>query len=816
MITKFSLCLSTLLLIGGGMSLLPSSAAAMPLVKNGSSTVTIRLTPDASEAVHEAAKILQEYVKKSTGATIAINDETAENLLFIGKHPEVDVSKLDEEGFVLRSLNSHNFVISGGSDYGIEYGVYEFLERFLGVRWLMPTDLGIDIPVHTDIDLPEVDILQEPTFLFRTLSPRASLLEWGRFNKVQRDGPTRMAFHHNLLNLLPASEFGKTHPEFYPLLNGERLIPFEKSEIRWQPNLSAPGIVDASVKRIIEYFDENPDQQTYSLGMNDSNNWDQSPESLARRSGKENALGYQDVSDDYFQWANEVVEKVLKKYPDKWFGTLAYNGLFSPPTRVGVHPRIIPFMTYDRMRWTDPELRKLGEDLTEQWLKAAPTLGWYGYDYGGSYLLPRVYFHEMQRYLSWGAAHQVKYHYSELYPNWGEGPKPWIFTRLLWNPNQDVDALLTDWYTHCAGEKAAPELARFYSVWEKFWTEGLLKSEWNTKRGQYLPFNGTPTYLLDVTDEMLAESDRAMEAALKLTDTPQRKARVEMLQKMWSFYRTNVLSFRGTKPVRVAQSEKEALTMLDQAVETLEAGAKRQELLASLKNDPLHQVNYQWITRANPLSGENWATAPLWQLQPWIGKSTQVRERIQSLAAKAEGKLREQADQMLRAAGGKVELITENKSFEEGKNGWIYWDKAGESKEYARGTWKITDERAFSGMHSLSISGLGRGGVYQRIDYISGDYVVKVSCYLPEGMQAGQVGLRMTANKVDGKIVATWGLPQQFMSIQNGEWNSFAIPFHLPKADVPTETKIEMMVLLDGFPAGSTIYIDDFSVERIR
>jgi len=45
---------------------------------------------------------------------------------------------------------------------GTLYGVYEFLERFLGVRWLMPTSLGEVVPKTTSVQVGDVDIKQQP------------------------------------------------------------------------------------------------------------------------------------------------------------------------------------------------------------------------------------------------------------------------------------------------------------------------------------------------------------------------------------------------------------------------------------------------------------------------------------------------------------------------------------------------------------------------------------------------------------------------------------------------------------------------------
>lgn len=806
-------------LVVGFVGFAATIASSMPIVKDGKPTASIQLAPDTSEEIREVVTLLQDYLEKSTGAVLPIDKGDHENTLFIGKHPDIDVSKLDEEGFILQHIDPHTFVITGATDWGIEYGIYDVLERYVGVRWLMATSLGTDIPEQSSIDIPDEKIVEEPTFLFRHMSPtgQGSLRTWGQFNKVFRNGPSRMGFHHNLLNLFPASVFAETNPEFYPILDGERFLPIGKEKIRWQPNLSAPGIVDAAVKRIDEYFQENPDQPTYSLGMNDSNNWDQSPESLARRSGQRNVMGYDDVSDDYFEWANKVVEKVLKKYPDKWFGTLAYNGLASPPTRVDVHSHIVPFITYDRMRWSDPELREIGQQLTKDWSKMAPTLGWYGYDYGRSYLLPRVYFHEMQEYLSWGAANHVKYHYSELYPNWGEGPKAWIFAKLLWNPEQDVDALLQDWYTHFAGEKAAPELARFYEIWEKFWTETLLDSKWNTKKGQYLPFNTSPGYLIDVTDEMLADADRAMSQAMKLSKTSAQRARVAKLNEMWDFYRASIISFRASRAVSSALSEADALGQLDRAAETLALAQRRQDLLKNFEKDPLFSSVYHYIHPTTALNWDQYSSAEIWQSLPWMKKSAAVRDRVQAHAKDSSGRLQQQAQLLLKASEGKAKLLTQNESFEDGRKGWVIWDKAGESAEFARGTWTITSDQVASGKSSFSVQGIGRGGIYQHISYAPGDYYVRVCCYIPKQLQSGKVRINLTARGVDSKTSAQWGLPQQELTVQAGEWNEFIVPFRLPKSGrVNEETKISAMFFMGEFAADEIIYVDDMGIYRLE
>lgn len=807
--------LSAVIIAMLGICITASNALAMVIVKDGKAAAAIHVSPDASDQVKQAAKTLQEYIQKSSGATLPIAATATGNIITVGQSAQVDTSKIDDDGFILQGVNDHHYVITGGSDWGTEFGVYDFLERYLGVRWLMPTELGTDIPQHSTIDIPDTKIVQQPTYLSRQLSPinitaNTPIGKWGRFNRARG----RVSFHHNLLRLFPPSVFAESRPDFYPILaDGTRYIPKDDADPRWQPNLSAPGIVDVAVERIEKYFEEHPEATSYSLGMNDSNNWDQSAVSKAKRNGKKNFLGYEDVSDEYFEWANAVVEKVLLKYPDKYFGTLAYNGIAEPPTRVKVHPHIVPFLTYDRMRWEDPKLREVGHQITKRWEAASPVLGWYDYSYGISYELPRVFFHRSQKYLSWGADHHVKYSYAELYPNWGEGPKPWVFTKLYWNPNQNVDDLLNDWYTHFAGEKAAPKLKNFYATWEKFWTVDIYKSKWNTDKGQYLPFGSDPSYLLDVPQSYITQSDADFAAALELADTPKRKARVAKLKEMWDFYKASIITYQGENLASLTnpQNEKEALTLLDQAADVMAQSRTRKDLLAAFAKDPLYSASAGYIQKYPATNGGNWGSSLLWRVLPWVEKSDAVKARMQQLASSPDPAIQKPAQLILQTVDGKSTLVSTNSSFEDGTKGWSIWDKSAESSMYHKGIWKISTDQAHSGKSSFLIKGLGRGAPMQEITYAPGTYFAQAFCYVPKDSKVGTASLTLS---VLGNTSIK--LPSSMIPLQPGAWTSIVIPFTLPVDKTEKATSVRLLLLLDGFEPDGEMYVDDTGIYKME
>ncbi len=558
------------------------------IVKDGVANATIVISPTASSQIAKAAKFLQDAIEKSTGGSLSITTIPAKNVISInvGKTDfvngrKINFSKLDEDGFLLQKADSHNFIIVGGSDWGTEFGVYSFLEKFFGVVDLMPTDIGMDIPLHATIILPDVKIVDNPVYLSRQISPvdimsNYPLGNWGRFNRLRG----RIAFHHNLLNLFDPKEYFKTNPNFYPLVNNRVEMP---KGYAWQPNFSAPGIIDSASEKIIRYFKQNPAISSYSLGINDYSIFDESKNSLLRRNGKKNYLAMEDVSNDYFKWANEVAKKVTAIYPNKKFGLLAYNNVAEPPSKsIGVNSHIVPFLTYERLRWSDTSLKNQGHQLTEAWAKLCHSIGWYDYTYGLNYLVPRVWFNEMQDYLIWGTKHKVKYYYAELYPNWGEGPKPWVQSKLLWNPQYNVDSLLNVWYLRMAGNEGAAKLKTFYKIWEKFWTRDIYSSKWNTNNGQYLNFSDF-SYLEAVPQDYISKADELINSAYNFASTNLQKRRVGKLLEMWNIYKLAMILYQKSdlpenKRQQALTSSQEFLTLLN-----------------TLEKDPLHSLSIQRI-----------------------------------------------------------------------------------------------------------------------------------------------------------------------------------------------------------------------------
>ena len=486
-------------------------------------------------SVLDAAELLSRYVRLSTQAALPVvrdqPDRTRRPLeIHVGrtlhvKRFDFGLDALDRDGFVIAFPDARHIVIAGGGVSGTEFGVYEFLERHVGVRWLFAGTLGEHVPQHRTLSVRTEAVKAEPAFLSRTFSGLTPEGEtWGRRNRMC----PRLYFHHSLQKLFPPETYTKTHPHFFPVIDGKRFLPPRNNTHDWHPCFSAEGIVQEAVANTRRYFAAHPEAVSYSLGVSDAplSGYCQCDVCRSAYSGRKNVLGFEDRSDIYYAWCNRVVAGVNQ--PGKYFGCLAYREFAAPPTKVRPHHRLVPCITYDRMKWVDALLEQEGHRFTELWAGVSPMLGWYDYIHSSDYLVPRVWFHKMAACYRYGYSHHVRVHYAEAYPgpDWHDGPNLYLSLRLQWDPYLDVDKALNDWYEACVGNAAARHLAAYFAFWEEFWTERVPKSAWfqSNRKGLYLPFS-TIGYLDVLTLQDLASCEELLRQTVQEAEGERQQAR---------------------------------------------------------------------------------------------------------------------------------------------------------------------------------------------------------------------------------------------------------------------------------------------------
>jgi hypothetical protein len=506
--------------------------ASLPLMgqltflKEGQLQMKLQIAPNDQDAAKVAVQHLTNYVKKSTGADLQTAEAEEPNQIRLRIQPD-----LDREAFTFTFPTAGVMVISGGGNAGLEFAAYEFLERYLGVRWLMPGEVGEYIPVHRDLTIPAQAISQTPSFLSRTFS--GSRGQAGAWMRKMRANPIRVEFHHNLWRLFPVEELGAEHPEFYPLLENKRYVPPKEDQIQWQPCFTAPGSAEAAAERIKKYWRQKPNVTSYSLGVNDSARFCTCATCQKVNGGTKNFGYFDHITPSFTLFANRLAELLRPEFPDHKLGFLSYFGLLEPATE-SLDPALVPFMTFDRMMWLDQSKEEMGKEMTLRWKEKVPHLGWYDYIYGRFYDVPRIYFHHMADYLRWGYEHGVRHYYAEYYPSldWHEGPKFYLAMKLCWDINLDVDALLDEWYNLAVGPEAAPILKEYFTRLEDFWTTRAIKTAWFNSNGLWLPFKRSD-YMVALTIDEVAEYGQLLDQMVAKSTYPARAEFIRQSYRNW-------------------------------------------------------------------------------------------------------------------------------------------------------------------------------------------------------------------------------------------------------------------------------------------
>jgi len=410
------------------------------------------------------------------------------------------------------------------------------------------------------------------------------LKEWGEKNRLRN----RVEFHHNLRNLFKVDVILEKYPHFLPMVDGKRYVPESNRDIRMHPNFQAKGVDVFAANEIVKYFKQNPGKSSYSLGINDGGIFDQ-----RNSDRKKNYIGFDSYSTSYYSWVNRTVNLINRSFPGKKYGLLAYARVAEPPS-FKLEDNVIPFITQDRHMWVLPSSKQEGIEISKRWQQATKEYGWYDYVYGSVYLVPRIYFKHYHDYIKIAHDLNVRYYVAEYYPNWIEGPKGWVMTKLLWKPYQDLDALLNDWYINAVGAKSAKHLKEFYELWETVWTEEMSKSKWWKKRGTFLSFNNQ-NYVNDISYDKIVKADELLTLAYKNVSTSIQRERMESLLDMWEFNKMNYLYFRQKNSSSLNMLNKEERQINSKKVTKKEIDKK----ISELEKHPL----YNDIARRYKISG---------------------------------------------------------------------------------------------------------------------------------------------------------------------------------------------------------------------
>lgn len=432
--------------------------SGLQLVDNHHSDYQILIAEEADSLSSLAAKEVQYYIQEISGVSLPITSVERENVSYlrIGRQVYDQTAMLDtlhEDGFVIRTSGSDLFLV-GKSPKGDLYAAYEFIDQFLGCRKFSAEEEFI--PAMASIFIPEIALVEEPTFSLRKMDFPGAFDEkyanWHRTEMLEEWGN----FVHTFQDLVPAGNYFESHPEYFSLIGGRRLSD-------GQLCLSNPDLIALIKQRLEEEISKQPGKKYWSVSQNDCFN---ACECEHCKVLYEQFGGY---SGAYVHMANQIAEA----FPDHQISTLAYNFTRSAPRNIKPLPNVnIMFCSIECNRGKplleDESSADFVKDM-QDWSELTSNI--FAWDYVvqfQNYLSPFPNFHTLQPNLKFFHDHHVDIMFEQ-----GSGHswtdlvelKQYLTAELLWDVDADVPALTQQFLKDYYGP-AAPFIGQYLNLME--------------------------------------------------------------------------------------------------------------------------------------------------------------------------------------------------------------------------------------------------------------------------------------------------------------------------------------------------------------
>ena len=600
-----------------GIALLLSFAAAiafgaeteqmLALVKGGRPAATIVTPANPGKWTNEAVKWLQEYVQKATGAKLnAVTEDMpvpSGTLISVGhtkmaKEAGIDISDLKWDGCKL-AVKGNVLYLIGRDDAGTathDYvgargtcrAVIKFLEDFCGVRWFLPGPQGELVPQTEDISVPEdLNQIFQPAFAYnagRSVYDENVLDEPGKaiaalannFRKAVKVA----AGGHTYYAAVSATKYGKTHPEYYALIDGERKNAAWTEEKPYGDHHLCSSNPD--VKRLlVEYTRKRFDQEGLdwmSIGQEDGYRRCQCPECEKLDNYRDFPVGMpweefqrtllrDNPPERLFLLHKAVIDEVAQSHPDKMILLMCYAPT-AWPSKVIDHfgDNVIG------------ELMHMDPEYVEAWSgKVAGLVGfccWFN-----TQCRMGLNLHVTAQ----EAAERIKWLHEKGFVGlgldcegiWGlQGRVFYLAGRLMGDPFQDYRAIIEEYCNGVYG-KAGGTMTQFFDLLEARLRDvipidknDISVDGRNTRMPRWM--NPTDTFLVQYPPAFLEQLETLIQKAEKEADTERTRGWVRLSRDQFDFIKLLTEMFISYRAWQVKPTQANWLELKD-AVEAFEA-----------------------------------------------------------------------------------------------------------------------------------------------------------------------------------------------------------------------------------------------------
>ena len=510
---------------------------------------SIVVAETAIESEKYAAEEFRDFFAQATGYRLPIRSDSAAETknVFIGASDALAESNLahaldrDYAEEELRTIiEQDNIAIVGGRPRGVLYGVYQFLEQCVGVRFLAPDYTYV--PVHDPDDTYKnragrlflADYTYNPPVecrfpAFKDLPGRtgqfaARLRMNGRFSGD--GGPPgewrkKIGFNnrkglilHNISSWVPFKK--EQNPEYFSPLGGNP-----------QPCFSHPAVIKGMTERVLSVMDRDfgPNSMIPIAHADAMLCYCQRCQDIIRKDGLElTGASGESSGAPMFLTINHIAREVAKTRPDLTIATYAYTQTAVPPMNIKMEPNVrIQYALYNACLFHQfdslscPMNMQYLEDMRKWGEISNGVMYWY---YGmGSYVdytAPPFQLRMAGSHLRTLVANNGKSIFVQGGAIIFNELVQYVYARLLWDPNLNTHEVISEFMDLYYG-KAAPPIAEFISL-----------AEAETRLAGNHPNSGGPNILeaYNFSQDLGRRGIELFNEALALAESAEVKARV--------------------------------------------------------------------------------------------------------------------------------------------------------------------------------------------------------------------------------------------------------------------------------------------------
>jgi hypothetical protein len=452
---------------------------------------------------------------------------------------------LQTDGFTIQAKKDILY-IKGGREKGVLYGVYTFFDKYLNYRCYSPS--VFNYPTLSKVRIP-ANILdtQIPMNVYRNVYYEVAddpfYADWHKLDHMKPDWGMWV---HTFSTLIPVDNYFSEHPEYFALVNGQRVAKQHDETLSAQLCLSNPDVLRIVVENLEKRMEDNSKSLYWSVSQNDTY------PNLGYNCTCDKCTAIDKESGNPSGSLITFVNKVAAHFPDKIISTLAYRYSRSAPSAVKPDSNVNIMLCNIECNRNLP----IADDTTsvdfckdfKDWTNLTNNILIWDYVVQFTNLLaPFPNLRILQPNMQYYVQHGVNAHFQQ--GNISRGGefcelRPYLIARLLWDPHIDFEAELKD-FLKGYYEEAAPFIEKYIN---------LMHDELE-RSGQELKIFGSPYdhfetgfMRLELTQQYEKIFDEAEKAVASKPEVLER-VQVARLPQIYSLF--EFAKIRGTKETRV-------------------------------------------------------------------------------------------------------------------------------------------------------------------------------------------------------------------------------------------------------------------------